>query len=482
MLLTDTLTNQKTELLPTVGDDGVVRLYVCGVTPYSESHVGHALHAIVFDVLRRYLDWRGIPVRHVQNFTDIDDKLIDRSQRLGVSMFDLAEEMIGVYKAQLEAMNVKPAHEYPRVTQVMPKIMEFISGLIEKGYAYESSGDVYYSVRKFGAANYGALSKRDIDDLLSGSRVDPTELKADPLDFALWKAAKPGEPSWESPWGAGRPGWHIECSAMSLGALGDQIDIHGGGADLIFPHHTNEIAQTEAYTGKPPFARIWMHNALMQLGEEKMSKSLGNLVTISEALEKYGPDALRIFVINSHYRSPVTYTDDALQAAKAGAERLREAAYATPPSQMLTPPVSGEATEERFITAMDDDHNTPQALAALFDLSREINRGRDRGRDITPAQETLRELAGVLGLQLAAPDRAPTDRAPFLALMTEIRGSTTVPAEGDDARDVIDALVEMRREYRASKQWELADKVRNGLTALGIELKDSPEGTAWVAK
>ncbi|MEO6044229.1 MAG: cysteine--tRNA ligase, partial [Tepidiformaceae bacterium] len=308
MRLTDTLTTEKIELAP-LAPDGVVRLYVCGITPYSESHVGHALFSIVFDVLRRYLDWQQIPVRHIQNFTDIDDKLIDRSQRLGVSMAELAEENIAAYLRQIETMNVLPAHAYPRVTETVPLIIEFIGVLVAKGFAYASGGDVYYRVRNY--ADYGKLSKRDIDDLLSGARVDQSELKDDPLDFALWKAAKPGEPSWESPWGPGRPGWHIECSAMALKELGEQIDIHGGGADLIFPHHSNEIAQTEAFTGKPPFARIWMHNALLQLGEEKMSKSLGNLVTIQEALDRYGPDALRIFVINSHYRSPATYTDEA---------------------------------------------------------------------------------------------------------------------------------------------------------------------------
>ena len=255
-------------------------------------------------MLRRYLDWRGIPVRHVQNFTDIDDKLIDRSQRLGVNMGDLAEQMIADYMDQLGAMNVLPAHEYPRVTQTIPQIIEFIRVLIDKGFAYESGGDVYYSVRKFGP-RYGELSKRDVDDLLSGARIDPTELKADPLDFALWKSAKPGEPSWESPWGPGRPGWHIECSVMAKSALGDQIDIHGGGADLIFPHHTNEIAQTEAYTGKP-FARIWMHNALLQLGDEKMSKSLGNLVTIAEALEIHGPGR----AAGVHHREPLPQPGD----------------------------------------------------------------------------------------------------------------------------------------------------------------------------
>jgi len=463
MILYDTLSGTKKELVP-IAEDGVIRLYVCGVTPYSESHVGHALQAIVFDVLHRYLDWRAIPVKHVQNFTDIDDKLIDRANRLGVSMADLAEENIAAYLEQIRAMNVLPAHEYPRVTTMIPQILDFISGLIDRGFAYPAGGDVYYRVRKFGGAAYGALSKRDIDDLLSGARIDPTELKEDPLDFALWKAAKPGEPSWDSPWGPGRPGWHIECSAMSLNTLGEQIDIHGGGADLIFPHHTNEIAQTEAYTGKSPFARIWMHNALLQLGSEKMSKSIGNLVTIKEALDSYGSDALRIFLISSHYRSPLSYSNEALEAAKTGAERLRSAAFAEPVATkrleagVAPPPLDLAAVRERFIKAMDDDLNTPQALACLFDLARDANRLRDRGEEFGEAQALLRELASVLGLMLEAPGAGSKEAAPF-----------------------IDLLVALRSELRAAKQWALADRVRDGLAEHGIELKDGPEGTTWTA-
>ena len=456
MQLQDTLSNTRRELLPALADDGVVRLYVCGVTPYSESHVGHALHAIVFDVLRRYLDWRGIPVRHVQNFTDIDDKLIDRANRLGVPMSDLAEQNIEDYFRQLRAMNVQPAHVYPRVTEVVPQIIEFIQGLIAKDFAYESGGDVYYRVRKFGAA-YGALSKRDVDALLSGARIDPTELKSDPLDFALWKTAKPGEPSWESPWGQGRPGWHIECSAMALHSLGEQIDIHGGGADLVFPHHSNEIAQTEAYTGKPPFARIWMHNALLQLSGDKMSKSLGNLVTIADALERYGGDALRMFVITSHYRSPSSYTDEAMDAAKTGVERLRNAAFRAGASGGEV--LDAGATREAFIEAMEDDLNTPRALAALFDLTRDINRATDAGGNTAAARATLRELCDVLGLSLQATSSSAQQAAPF-----------------------IDLLVTLRTDLRAAKQWQLADRVRDGLLELGIEVKDGPDGTVWQAK
>jgi len=353
-------------------------------------------------------------------------------------------------------MNVQPAHIYPRVTEVVPQIIDFINGLIEKGFAYESGGDVYYRVRQFGPA-YGALSKRDIDDLLSGARIDPTELKADPLDFALWKTAKPGEPSWESPWGQGRPGWHIECSAMALTALGEQIDIHGGGADLIFPHHTNEIAQTEAFTGKPPFARIWMHNALLQLSGDKMSKSVGNLVTIAEALETYGGDALRMFVISSHYGSPSSYTDEAMDAARSGVERLRNAAFrvGAKGGEVL----DASSARATFIEAMEDDLNTPRAVAAIFDLTRDINRATDAGNDTTEARATLRELADVLGFTLQASTDATQQAAPF-----------------------IDLLVTLRTDLRAAKQWQLADSVRDGLLELGIEVKDGPEGTAWQAR
>ena len=432
-----------------------VKLYVCGITPYAGSHIGHAVPAVVFDVLRRYLEYRGYTVRHVTNFTDIDDKLIDRAQRLGIPMSELAEQNINDYLGQLKAMNVQPAHVYPRVTETVPQIIRFIEGLIANGFAYASGGDVYYRVRKFD--RYGELSKRDVDDLLSGARIDPTELKDDPLDFALWKGAKPGEPSWESPWGPGRPGWHIECSAMALENLGEQIDIHGGGADLIFPHHTNEIAQTEAYTGQPPFARIWMHNALLQLGSEKMSKSIGNLVTIKQALEQFGPDALRLFVITSHYRSPASYSEEALEAARAGAERLRNAAFAT--GGRGNPEIDADQHRQRFIEAMDDDLNTPRALAVLFELAREINRSAAAGQDISAGQALFRELCGVLGLTMQSPAREAQEAAPF-----------------------IDLLVTLRTELRAAKQWAIADQVRDGLTALGVEIKDGPEGTAWSLK
>ena len=449
MLIHDTLTDTKSEFTP-LGDE--VRLYVCGVTPYSQSHVGHALKAIVFDALRRYLEWRGYRVRHIENFTDIDDKLIARSQDLGLTMAELADRNIEDYLAQLKRMNVLPATEYPRVTETIPQIIEMVQGLIDKGHAYASGGDVYYRVRSF--PDYGKLSKRDIDELKSGARIDPTELKDDPLDFAVWKGAKPGEPAWESPWGAGRPGWHIECSAMSLHSLADQIDIHGGGADLIFPHHENEIAQTEGFTGKK-LAQFWMHCALLQMGGEKMSKSVGNIVSIGEPIDRFGADAFRMLVLSSHYRSPVTYTDEAMEGSKAGAERLRGAAFLEAGSS--NGEVDPGETKARFITAMEDDLNTPRAIAALFDLARAINRGAAEGKSVSEAQGLLRELAGVLGFRLAPPTPGSADAAPF-----------------------IDLLVELRTELRAAKQFALADMVRDRLAGEGVELQDGPEGTKWV--
>ena len=374
--LRDTLSGEKRPFAP-IGDE--VRLYVCGITPYSEAHLGHALFSIVFDVLRRYLEWRGHRVRHIQNFTDIDDKLIERANATGASVAELAERHSEAYLAQLTRLNVLPATAYPRATEEMPRIVAFIETLVAKGAAYPSGGDVYFRVRS--RPDYGKLSGRAIEDLRSGARVDPGELKDDPLDFALWKGAKPGEPSWESPWGPGRPGWHIECSAMAVGALGERIDIHGGGADLIFPHHENEIAQSESGTGKAPFARFWVHNALLRLEDEKMSKSSGHLVGIDEALDWYGADALRMFILTSHYRSPLTYGADALESARAGAERLRQAAFATGTGAGADGALDPSAHRERFVEAMDDDLNTPRALAALFDLARAINRAHDGGGD-----------------------------------------------------------------------------------------------------
>ncbi len=321
MKIFNTLSGKKEEFAPG-GDD--VKMYVCGINPYSDAHIGHAMSYIIFDVVRRYLEFRGYKVKHVENVTDVEDNIIATANRLGIPVKELTEKYTERYFEDMDALNILRAHVYPRATQEIPKIIEVVNGLIDKGFAYATGGIVYFRVRR--DPDYGKLSHRTLDQMMAGARIEVGEEKEDPMDFVLWKAAKPGEPAWDSPWGKGRPGWHIECSAMSLRYLGEQLDIHGGGQDLVFPHHENEIAQSEGFTGKKPFVKYWMHNGLLQMGAEKMSKSLGNLITIREALEKYSADALRIFVLSSYYRSPLTYSEEALEAAEKGAERLRQAA------------------------------------------------------------------------------------------------------------------------------------------------------------
>ena len=457
MRLHNTLTAKVEEFTPR--EDKNVLMYVCGITPYSESHIGHAMCYIIFDVLRRYLEYRGYTVKHVQNYTDIDDKLIAAAEREGVPMSEIAERYIGEFQRDCEILNIQPAHMYPRATEEIPAIVEMIEGLIEKGYAYmgpkrDGNSDVYFRVEK--KEDYGKLSKRSLETMLSGARIEPLEGKENPMDFTLWKGAKPGEPAWDSPWGKGRPGWHIECSAMSLHHLGEQIDLHGGGLDLAFPHHENEIAQTEAYTGKAPFSKFWVHNGFVQMGEEKMSKSLGNVLSMRGAIDAYGPDGLRLFVLSSGYRSPLTYSEEAMAAAKAGADRLRNAVTAADNENGDKLDASG--FRDQFVTAMEDDFNTSQAVALLFSLAREINRASTAGGSVADAQGILRELSGVLGLQLdkAGGGQDAMAAAPF-----------------------IDLLISLRKDLRAAKQYELADRVRSGLAEQGITLEDGPNGTVW---
>ena len=458
MRLHNTLTGKVEEFVPR--NDKEVRMYVCGITPYSASHLGHAMCYIIFDTLRRYLEYRGYEVKHVQNYTDIDDKLIASAQREGVPMTEIAERYIGDFQRDISELNILPAHVYPRATQEVPNIVEMIEGLIDKGYAYmgparDGSSDVYYRVEK--KDDYGKLSKRSLESMLTGARIEPNEGKENPMDFTLWKGAKPGEPAWDSPWGPGRPGWHIECSAMALHHLGEQIDLHGGGLDLAFPHHENEIAQTEAYTGKVPFSQFWVHNGFVQMGDEKMSKSLGNILTMRGAIDAYGPDGVRLFVLSSTYRSPLTYSEEAMAAGKSGAERLRNALAVedTGTGEGL----DASSYRERFIAAMEDDFNTAQAVALLFNLAREINRTHDAGGAISEAQGVMRELSGVLGLRLEAPEDSTMAAAPF-----------------------IDLMLELRKELRDAKQYALADRIRNGLSDLGIVLEDGAGGTSWKAK
>ncbi len=450
MKIFNTLSGQKDAFIP--GGERVT-MYVCGVTPYDESHLGHAMFAIVFDTVRRYLLYRGHQVTYVRNITDIEDKIIDRASRLGIPPKELAEKFADKFFDDMNALNVMKPDITPYATEEIPKMLELISGLIHKGHAYPARGSVYFRVTSM--ADYGKLSRRTLDAMMAGARIEPGEEKEHPMDFALWKAAKPGEPSWESPWGKGRPGWHIECSAMSLRYLGEQIDIHGGGQDLIFPHHENEIAQSESFTGKKPFVRYWMHNGLLQLGTEKMSKSLGNLVTIRQVLDKYSGDAVRLFILSSHYRSPLTYSEETLAAADKGAERLRQAA-GIPSGGEGVSNIDIEGYRNRFMEAMDDDFNTPQAIAAIFDLTREINRERDAGHDISEAKKLLIELTGIMGLTLKKEAEQFTDAAPFIEL-----------------------LISTRKGLREAKQFRLADEIRNRLKELGIVLEDGPTGTTW---
>ena len=451
MKLYDSLTGEKRDFVPK-GD--TVKMYVCGVTPYSSSHVGHAMCSVYFDTLRRYLEYSGYEVTHVQNFTDIDDKIIDAAAVQKTSPVMLVEEMVEEYLIDMARLNIQPAHMYPRVTDEIPTIIGLIQGLIDKGFAYESEGDVYYRVTRF--PGYGKLSHRTLEGMMAGARIEPNAQKDHAMDFTLWKAAKPGEPSWTSPWSEGRPGWHIECSAMALHYLGPHLDIHGGGQDLVFPHHENEIAQTEAFTGQEPFAEHWVHNGLLQMDQDKMSKSLGNLVTVRDALSKFGSDAMRLFFLNSHYHSPLAYSEEGLQGQQRAADRLR-IALSAPGSDSSDEAVDAEAYRQRFIAAMDDDLNTPQALAAVFSLARDINRGREEGKLLANAQECLRELTTVLGLRLEPEDTgAEQPASPFLELLAEVR-----------------------QELRASKQFALADHIRSRLQELGVSLEDTPEGTKW---
>jgi len=432
--------------------DGKVNMYVCGITPYSASHIGHAMMSVIFDVVRRYLEFKGYDVRHIQNFTDIDDKMILAANSTGIDIADLAESNIADYLAEMDALNVARAHEYPRATAEIGKITEIIAKLIEKGYAYPVAGDVYFRVNR--DEDYGKLSHRDLDGLIAGARVEVDERKEDAMDFALWKSQKPGEPAWDSPWGMGRPGWHIECSAMAIKYLGSSIDIHGGGRDLIFPHHENEIAQSESFTDEVPFSRFWMHNGMLRLGEDKMSKSIGNIVTVGEALSSYSPDALRLFFLSSHYRAPLLYTEANVAGQERALERLKNAVRpASAASVGSTIDVS--PAKAQFVEAMDDDFNTPRALAAMFELAREINRGKDEGADVLGAQDTLRELSGVLGISLDE------------------------TAETSGAGPFVQMLVNVRTELRAARQFDIADSIRDRLSELGVTIEDTPEGTEW---
>jgi cysteinyl-tRNA synthetase len=457
----NTLTRKKSVFTPL--EEGKVSMYVCGPTVYDSAHVGHAMSALVFDVIRRYLIFRGLDVHYVMNFTDVDDKIINRANQLGVVPIDLAQKYISEFAQDLEALNILPATSHPRATEEIGHIIEMVARLLDDDVAYEVDGDVYFRVEK--AKDYGKLSGRKLEDMNAGSRIRVDERKENPMDFAVWKSAKPGEPAWDSPWGPGRPGWHIECSAMNLHHLGKQIDIHGGGNDLIFPHHENEIAQTEAITGKP-FAQYWMHNGMLQIKGETMSKSTGNMVSIKDFIKDHPGDVMRLIVLSSQYRSPLTFNDEVVEANERALERLLSAKKPAMPDAKGAPEESLEAlnqqeqkTRQGFLDSMDEDFNSAGAMGHIFDLVRMVNQTRAAGAtepELASAQQTFNELTGVLGLQLLEKQQGSTGAEPF-----------------------IDLLLKLRQELRDQKNYALSDWIRDELGDLGVSSTDSPGGSSW---
>jgi cysteinyl-tRNA synthetase len=456
MKIYNTMARMKEELVPMT--PGEIKMYSCGVTVYDLSHVGHARMLMVFDVISRYLRFAGYRVTFVRNFTDIDDKIIRRAAQEGVPAREVSERNVAAFHEDMAALGVLPPDVEPKATEHLPEMIGLIERLLAKGYAYVLDGDVYFEVRRF--PGYGKLSGKNLDELQAGARVEVDERKRDPRDFALWKSAKPGEPAWESPWGAGRPGWHIECSAMAVRYLGESFDIHGGGDDLIFPHHECEIAQTEADTGRP-FARYWVHNGMVNMAREKMSKSLGNTLTIRDLVARHDPAALRLFLLGTHYRSPLEWSEERVEDSARALERLwrpiddagKLAAATTLEDAKDRPPAELAGYRRRFLDAMDDDFNTPEALGALFDLSRAL-----RGEGVTPrtlvwGAAELEELAGAVGLQ--GPRRAGLDEAQ------------------------IDRLIEERTVARRARDFRRADEIRAEIERLGAILEDKPTGTVW---
>ncbi|QRG67891.1 cysteine--tRNA ligase [Brevibacillus choshinensis] len=464
--LTNTLTRRKEPFVPL--EPGKVKMYVCGPTVYNYIHIGNSRPAIVFDTLRRYLKYRGYQVTFVQNITDVDDKLIRVANEEGTTVKEVADRFTDAFNEDLRSLNVLPPDIQPRVMQTIPEIIEFVEGLIEKGFAYESEGDVYFRTGRF--EEYGKLSHQPLDDLQAGARVEINEKKEHPLDFALWKSAKPGEVAWSSPWGEGRPGWHIECSAMALKFLGEEIDIHAGGTDLVFPHHENEIAQSECLTGKV-FARYWLHNGMLNINNEKMSKSLGNFLLARDLVKQFGGQLIRFFMLLGHYRNPINFSDDLLEQASNGLERIKTAytnlSYRLGTSRAEEP--NGQASEQariigelrdKFIAEMDDDLNTANAITVLFDVVKEANlymRNENVGtQEIQAYMDLLAELTGVLGLVLEQKE--------------ELLDSE------------IDALIEERTEARKARNFTRSDEIRDLLAAKGIVLEDTPQGVRWRRK
>jgi len=479
----NTMTQKKEEFIPL--HKGRIGMYACGVTVYDLCHIGHARSAMVFDVIYRYLQYKGYEVTYVRNFTDVDDKIIKRAQEAGVSTEEIAARYIQEFYIDMGALGMlKPTME-PKATEHIPEMIAQVERLLEKGLAYQVEGDVYYAVEKF--PEYGKLSKRTLDEMQAGARVEVDERKRNPLDFALWKAAKPGEPSWASPWGKGRPGWHIECSAMSQRYLGDTLDIHGGGKDLIFPHHENEIAQAEGATGRP-FVRFWLHNGFVNIAKEKMSKSLGNFLTIKEILKEYHPEVVRFFLLSRHYRSPVDFSSQGMEEARQNLARfyqvlggidellhtegegIAEKKGLSPKEKKAFQKVEGFTSE--FEKAMDDDFNTAAALAPLFELSHDLNRivqspSAHRTKILRKGREAFALAGGVLGIFQEEPqvflEKERQRKAQTLAITPE----------------AIEGLIKERNEARKNKAWARADEIRDQLASQGIALEDTAEGTVW---
>jgi cysteinyl-tRNA synthetase len=482
MRIYNTLTGKKEEFLPVA--EGKVGMYACGVTVYDHCHIGHARSAVVFDVMRRYMVYKGYQFRYIRNFTDIDDKIINRAKQEGTSWDAVAKKYTDEYYRDMDRLGVGRADVEPKATEHIQEIIGIVKGLVDKGYAYEVDRSVYFEVEKF--AGYGKLSKRDLEDMMAGARVEVDERKRNPMDFALWKASKEGEPSWESPWGPGRPGWHIECTAMSLKHLGETFDIHGGGADLIFPHHENEIAQSEAYTGKP-FVKYWVHNGFITVDKEKMSKSLGNFFTIQEILNKFDAEAVRFFLLSTHYRSPIEFSDEQLREAEASIDRyyttvLRIRDFLLQENAKEKAGADEKALEEmlgkfldRFKEAMDDDFNTALAIGTIYELVRMLNKymdGKPSGKKtlelIKRADEMLKETGNVLNIFTRTPEEW------YSALMA-------VKNIGLTEDDILARITE-RKAARERKDWAEADRIRKELEEKGILLEDRKDGTGWKVK
>ncbi len=464
MRVYNTLGRRMEDLQPRVA--GEISIYVCGPTVQSAPHAGHGRQAVAFDVIRRYLSWRGYHVKYVTNITDIEDKIIAAAAERGISTTEVAAEATAQFIEAYDRLGVMESDVLCYATEHIPEMLDTIQRLVDRGHAYPAGGSVWFSVRSLPA--YGKLSGRRPDELLSGARIDPEEDKRDPLDFALWKAAKPGEPSWESPWGPGRPGWHIECSAMAEAELGFGFDIHGGGLDLVFPHHENEVAQSEAAAGAEPFARYWLHNGMVRLKGEKMAKSTGMVVDLLDILDMYPPEAVRLFYLRAQYRQPLDFSDEAMADAVASIERLW--AFRRRADAGDSAPDSGAI--ERFTEAMDDDFNTARAMAVLFDVIREGNRHLDEGEDASPLAAAFDAITGVLGL--AESRMSLDDLAEGLQALAGEFG-----ARPGTAGETVEALIARRNTARTGKDWAAADGIRDRLAEMGILLEDGADGTSW---